>query len=115
VIIEIHGVEVFGRHGVNEDERRDGQQFLVDVTLEMPEPAEDSIDATVDYRAVRDTVRELSDVRSYKLLESLALAAAEAIVARFEVDAATVRVRKPGIAWADWTAATASRARSSPR
>jgi 7,8-dihydroneopterin aldolase/epimerase/oxygenase len=115
VIVEIHGLEVFGRHGVDEDERRDGQQFLVDVTLELPEPAEDSIDATVDYRAVRDTVRELSDARSYKLLESLAQAAAEAIVARFTVDAATVRVRKPGIAWADWTAATASRARSSPR
>ena len=115
MIVEIHGLEVFGRHGVNEDERRDGQQFLVDVTLEVPEPAEDSIDATVDYRAVCDAVRELSDAQSYKLLESLALAAAEAIVSRFAVDAATVRVRKPGIAWADWTAASASRARSSPR
>jgi dihydroneopterin aldolase len=113
VIVEIHGLAVFGRHGVNEGERRDGQQFLVDVTLEFPEPAEDSIDATVDYRAVRDTVLELSDARSYKLLESFAAAAAEAIVARFAVDAATVRVRKPGIVWADWTAATASRARSS--
>ena len=115
MIVEIHGLEVFGRHGVNEDERRDGQQFLVDVTLEVPEPAEDSIESTVDYRAVRDAVRELSDARSYKLLESLALAAAEVIVARFAVDTATVRVRKPGIAWADWTAATAWRARSSPR
>jgi dihydroneopterin aldolase len=115
VIVEIHGLEVFGRHGVNEEERRDGQQFLVDVTLEVPEPARDSIDATVDYRAVRDTVREVSDVRSYKLLESLAQAAADAIVARFTVDGATVRVRKPGIAWADWAAATASRVRSSPR
>ena len=114
MIVEIHGLEVFGRHGVNEDERRDGQQFFVDVTLEVPEPAEDSVDATVDYRAVRDAVRELSDARSYKLLESLAVAAAEVIVARFAVEAATVRIRKPGIAWADWTAATASRARSSP-
>jgi dihydroneopterin aldolase len=115
VIVEIHGLEVFGRHGVNEDERRDGQQFLVDVRLELREPAQDSIDATVDYRAVREAVRELSDARSYKLLESLALAAAETIVARFAVDAVTVRVRKPGIAWAEWTAATASRARSSSR
>jgi dihydroneopterin aldolase len=97
---------------VDEDERRSGQQFVFDVTLEVPEPAEDSIDATVDYRAVRDTVRELSDARSYNLLESLAAAVAEAIVARFDVDSAIVRVRKPGIAWAEWTAATVSR--SSP-
>lgn len=113
MIVEIHGLEVFGRHGVGEEERRDGQPFLFDVTLELAEPADDTIDATVDYRAVRDTVRDLSDAGSYKLLESLAAAAAEAIVTGFAVDSVTVRVRKPGVAWAGWTAATASRARSS--
>lgn len=113
MIVEIHGLEIFGRHGVGEDERRDGQAFFFDVTLELPEPAADAIDATVDYRKVRDTLRELSDARAYKLLESLAGAAAEAVVTRFAVESATVRVRKPGIAWADWTAATASRSRSS--
>ena len=81
MIVEIHGLEIFGRHGVGEAERRDGQSFLFDVTLEVAEPAEDEIGATVDYRAVRDTVRELSDARSYRLLESLAAAAADAIVA----------------------------------
>lgn len=115
MIVEIHGLEVFGRHGVGEAERRDGQSFLFDVTLELAEPREDAVDATVDYRAVRDTVRELSDARSYNLLESLAAAAADAIVARYAVDSATVRVRKPGVAWAEWTAATASRARPSSR
>lgn len=113
VIVEIHGLEVFGRHGVGDAERRDGQSFLFDLTLELAEPDEDAIDATVDYRAVRNAVRELSDAHSYKLLESLAAAAAEAIVTRFAVDSATVRVRKPGVAWAEWTAATASRARPS--
>ena len=115
MIVEIHGLEVVGRHGVGEAERRDGQPFLFDVTLEVADPAEDAIDATVDYRMVRDIVRELSGARSYKLLESLAAAAADAIVAGFAVDSVTVRVRKPGVAWADWTAATASRSRSSSR
>jgi hypothetical protein len=54
MIVEIHGLEVFGRHGVGEAERRDGQPFLFDVTLDLAEPAEDSLDATVDYRSVRD-------------------------------------------------------------
>jgi dihydroneopterin aldolase len=115
VIVEIHGLEVFGRHGVGEAERRDGQSFLFDVTLEVSEPVEDSIDATVDYRAVRDTLRDLSGARTYRLLESLATAAAEAIVTRFAVDSATVRVRKPGVAWAEWTAAMASRTRPASR
>jgi dihydroneopterin aldolase len=111
VKVEIHGLEVAGRHGVDEEERRREQPFLFDVTLELAEPAEDAIGATVDYRDVRDTVRELSGSRSYNLLESLAAAAADAIAARFAVDAVTVRVRKQGIAWADWTAASATRTR----
>jgi len=81
------------------------------VTLELAEPSEDAIDATVDYRAVRDIVREVSGSRSYNLLESLAAAAADAIAAGLPVDAVTVRVRKPGIAWAEWAAATATRTR----
>ncbi len=115
MIVEIHGLEIVGRHGVGETERRDGQPFLFDVTLEIAEPAEDAIGATVDYRAVRDAIRELSDGRSYRLLETLAGAAAGAIAAAFPVESVTVRVRKPGVTWADWTAATASRARQSPR
>ena len=111
MIVELHGVEVFGHHGAGEEERRRGQAFLFDVTLELADPAEDELEATVDYRLVRDTVREVSDAREYKLIESLAVAAADAIVSRFAVDSASVRVRKPGIAWAEWTAATASRAR----
>ena len=109
MIVEIHGLEVFGHHGAGEEERRRGQAFLFDVTLELADPQEDELDATVDYRAVRDAVREVSDGREYKLLESLAVAAAEAIVSRFNVQAATVRARKPGIAWAEWTAASVER------
>ena len=29
--IELAGLEVFGHHGVNEDERWDGQRFLYDL------------------------------------------------------------------------------------
>jgi dihydropteroate synthase len=49
-------VEVFGHHGLNEDERRHGQTFLVDVWLHVPDPSEDLISATIDYRRVRDIV-----------------------------------------------------------
>ena len=109
MIVEIHGLEVLGTHGANESERRDGQTFFFDVSLELPEPAEDSLDATVDYRAVRDIVLQASAAHSYTLLESLAAATADAIVTHSGAEKVTVRVRKPGIAWAEWTAATAHR------
>ena len=109
MIVEVHGLELFGRHGVGEAERRDGQTFLVDVDLQIPEPREDTLDATVDYRRVRDVARRISDERSYQLLETLAAALADALAAELSVERVQVRVRKPGVAWAEWTAATAVR------
>jgi dihydroneopterin aldolase len=92
-------------------EKRDGQIFRYDVELEVDEPAADRIEDAVDYRLVADCVREVSDSGSFGLIETLAVAAAEALVARFPVARARVRVQKPrpaGIA-VEWSAATAER------
>jgi dihydroneopterin aldolase len=109
MIVEVHGLEVFGRHGVNEHERESGQTFLVDVKLERPEPADDSIDATSDYRVVRDVVQHVSAENTYRLLESFAAAAADALTAALPGVHIELRVRKPGIAWAEWTGVTVER------
>ncbi len=109
MIVEVHGLELFGRHGVNDDERRDGQAFLVDATLDIAEPREDDIDATIDYRLVRDIARGINDAESYRLLETLAAAIADALNAELRVKRVRVTVRKPGVAWAEWTGVTCER------
>jgi dihydroneopterin aldolase len=114
VIVELYGLEVFGRHGVLDEEKRDGQLFLYDVELDVDEPAADRIEDAVDYRLVADCVRDVSDSGSFDLIETLAGAVAAALVERFPVARARVRVRKPhpaGIA-VEWSAATAERFRS---
>lgn len=109
--LELHGLEVFGRHGVLPNEKRDGQMFLYDVELEVDEPAEDDIAHAVDYRLVVDGVQEVSDSRSFDLIESLAAAVADTLSARLPAHAVRVRVRKPrpGAIPAEWSAATAER------
>ena len=109
MIVEVHGLELFGRHGVNDDERRDGQAFLVDVTLDAAEPKADDIDATIDYRLVRDIVRRINEAESYRLLETLAAAIADAVKAEPRVMRVRVTVRKPGVEWAEWTGVTCER------
>jgi dihydroneopterin aldolase len=109
VLVEIHGFEVFGHHGVDEAERRQGQPFVFDVELEVHEPVHDSIDAVVDYRAVRDVVRAVCETQQFQLLETLAAAVADALDDALQPRFLRVRVRKPGVAWADWTAATVER------
>jgi dihydroneopterin aldolase len=95
--IELRGLELHGHHGVLEHEREHGQRFLFDLELDVPAPSEDAIEAAVDYREVAATVREISDERAFALLETLAAAVAEALLARFPVTRVRVRVRKPDV------------------
>jgi dihydroneopterin aldolase len=98
--IELLGLELHGRHGVLEEERRRGQRFLVDVWLEPAGEggaASDRIEDAVDYRDVVELVREVSDGRAYQLLEAFATALADALISRLPVAAARVRVRKPDV------------------
>jgi len=111
--IELHAIEVYGYHGVEEDERRDGQRFLFDVDFDVGDDAlSDRIEDAVDYREVAALVRELSDARQYRLLEPLAAAVAEAIRVRFPVERVRVCVRKPEVRLdppAEWSAVTVER------
>ena len=114
--IELSGIELHGRHGVLEHERRDGQRFLFDVELDVGEAgATDRIEDAVDYREVVACVREVSDGRAYRLLEALASALAEALLERFPVARVAVRVGKPDVALeapVDYAAVSAERVRS---
>ena len=111
--IELAGLEVFGYHGVNEDERRDGQRFLYDVELDVGEAGStDRIEEAVDYREVAACVREVSESRAFHLLEALAAAVADALLDRFPVARVRVRVRKPDVRLpVEHAAATVERSR----
>jgi dihydroneopterin aldolase len=99
VKVELHGLELRGFHGVLDGERRDGQRFLFDVVLEVGEAAArtDRIEDAVDYRDVAAAVREVSDARAHHLLESLVVAVADDLLARFPVTAVRVAVHKPDL------------------
>jgi dihydroneopterin aldolase len=113
VILEVQGLEVFGYHGVLDEERREGQTFLFDLELEVGDAGlSDRIEDAVDYRAVATVVQGVSDGHAFALLEALAAAVADAIVTGFPVESARVRVRKrPAALAVAWTAATATRTR----
>lgn len=113
MIVELHGLEIFGRHGVLEEEQRDGQPFLYDVRLEVGEAgADDRLEGAVDYRDVVAAIRELSDGRRFDLLEALASAVADELLRRFPVvEHVSVRVRKPQVALpVEWSGVTVERA-----
>ena len=98
IAVELRGLRVFGRHGVHEHERTQGQDFLFDVDLAVGERgSSDRLEDAVDYSAVARAVREVSDGRAYDLLEALATAVADELLRRFAAERVLVRVTKPAV------------------
>ena len=78
--------------------RRDGQDFLFDVDLDVGERGtSDRLEEAVDYSAVARAVQELSDAHRYDLLETLASAIADDLLERFAAERVVVRVTKPDV------------------
>jgi dihydroneopterin aldolase len=97
-LIRLAGLTVRGNHGVFDFERRDGQDFVVDVVLELdtrPAAASDDIAATVHYGELAEGLAAVIGGEPVNLLETLAGRLAEVCLADPRVSAATVTVHKP--------------------
>ncbi len=96
--IFVKQLEFVGRHGVYDEERRDGRQFQVDLEVVVEEDSStrsDDLEETLDYRALAEVVTEVADGPSRYLVEKLAGDILEAVFDRHqEVCEATVCVRK---------------------
>ena len=110
MIIELAGLELFGHHGVLEEEKENGQTFWYDLELEVGEwGTNDRIEDAVDYRLVVEAVREVNEQR-FELLEALASTVAETVMTRFALARVKVRVRKrPAGLPVEYSAVTAER------
>jgi dihydroneopterin aldolase len=96
--IRLWGLRVRGFHGVLPQERRDGQDFLVDVTLHLDvteAAATDDVTRTVHYGALAEQLAAVVSGEPVDLLETLATRLAEACLAHERVERAEVTVHKP--------------------
>ena len=96
--IRIRGIRGTGHHGVFDHERRDGQEFIVDVTLDLSTRAAADSDAladTVDYGVVADDVHALITGEPVDLIETLAERIAQSCLSHAAVESVEVRVHKP--------------------
>jgi 7,8-dihydroneopterin aldolase/epimerase/oxygenase len=97
--ISLTGLRAFGRHGVYDFEREQGQDFVVDVVLELdlgPAASSDDVADTVHYGELADGLVAIVTGEPVRLIETLAERLAQACLADPRVSAATVTVHKPG-------------------
>ncbi len=96
--IELRGVKARGFHGIFEEEKVHGQDFIVDVRLYMSlsRAAEsDDVSFTVNYAEVAKVIEEIIQGPSVDLIETLAHNVATACLEFEQVTAVRVKVHKP--------------------
>lgn len=96
--ITVTGLRVFGRHGVFEQERRDGQEFCVDITAWLdlgPAAISDDLDDTLDYGSLTGQAAQIVGGESCDLIETVASRIADAVLGDGRVTATDVTVHKP--------------------
>jgi dihydroneopterin aldolase len=96
--VALTGLRVWGRHGVLPEERRDGQDFVVDVELSLdtrPAAASDDLADTVDYARLADQLAAVVAGEPVDLIETLASRLADVCLSDDRVISARVTVRKP--------------------
>jgi len=96
--IELRGLAVRGNHGVFDHERRDGQEFLIDITLWLDlaaAAASDRLSDTCDYGVLAQRAAAIVGGEPRNLIEAVAGEIAEDVMTDERVHAVEVAVHKP--------------------
>lgn len=116
--IELRGLKVRGNHGVFDHEKRDGQDFFVDVTLWMdlaPAAASDELQDTFDYGELAQRAAGIVGGPARDLIETVAAEIADDVMRDPRVRRVEVVLHKPSapipLTFAD-VAVVATRARA---
>ncbi len=97
--IELRGLRVRGHHGVFDHERRDGQEFVIDITVWLDldvAAASDDLADTLDYGVLAQRAADIVAGPPRQLIETVAGEIADGVMVDERVHAAEVVVHKPG-------------------
>ncbi|HJA04836.1 MAG TPA: dihydroneopterin aldolase [Candidatus Microbacterium stercoravium] len=96
--IDLTGLSVYGYHGVFEQEKRDGQEFVIDVSLTLDTDraaASDDVADTVHYGELAERVVAIVAGDPVDLIETLAHRIVDAVLLDERIRATAVTVHKP--------------------
>ncbi len=97
--ITIKNLKLFAYHGVNPEEKENGQNFYIDLNyfLDLSLPCEsDNVDDTVSYAKVVKIIQNVFTERSYDLIEKAAQKVCDALFESFEsIKKIEITLKKP--------------------
>ncbi len=96
--IFVEALQFVGKHGIYEEEQRDGRRFSIDLVVEVEDRGDtdaDEIDTTVDYRGLAEVIHHNGTETSVKLIETLGKNILDQVFSTWsEVQAADLTIRK---------------------
>ena len=100
--IQVEGINVYGTHGVYDQEKTNGQNFRVDLLIELKENIlnfenykSESFENTINYENLVNEVINISDNNSYDLIETFAYEILNSLRKYNNILKATVTIHKP--------------------
>ena len=97
--ITVKNLKLFAYHGVNPEEKENGQNFYIDLDyfLDLSKPCEsDDVTDTVSYAKIVKTIRRVFTERSYDLIEKAAQAVCDALFEEYEaIERIEITLKKP--------------------
>ena len=94
-VIRLSGLRAKGFHGVLDFERRNGQEFVVDLAIDLKMPVTDDIAETVHYGQLAGSVVAIIGGRPVNLIETLAEQIAAQVLTDRRIRSVSVTVHKP--------------------
>ena len=94
-VIRLSGVRAKGFHGVLDFERRNGQEFVVDLAIDLKMPVTDDIAETVHYGQLAGSVVAIISGQPVNLIETLAERIAAEVLTDRRIRCVSVTVHKP--------------------
>lgn len=97
--IIIKGLKIYAYHGVNPEEKIEGQNFILDIICEadLTQPCmSDDVNDTVSYAQIIKLVKKIFVAHKYDLIERVAQVVADSVLDGFsQVENVTVTLKKP--------------------
>ena len=97
--IIIKNLKIYAYHGVNPEEKIDGQNFLIDTVMFIDKRdafKKDDINKTLSYSSAAKVIKKIVTEKKYDLIETVVEKIAEALFKTFvDLEKAEITVKKP--------------------
>tara|TARA_B100000945_G_scaffold119005_2_gene94687 strand:+ start:16757 stop:17095 length:339 start_codon:yes stop_codon:yes gene_type:complete len=93
-------MKFFAYHGVYPDEKKNGQNFIVDLELYTnlsTAGKSDNLKHTIDYSNVYEIIKQIMKTSSKNLLESLCEEISKTLLESFKISSVRIKIKKPDI------------------